>query len=202
MADGESPAAGAATPSQPRSSSLRDVIVNFYLEHNPSKVGSVEGILQQYKGQESLLLAQLREKYGKDPLQDADGTRTSEDHPRPMSLPPLSSIINEPPLERRVAPVAGGDAVIKVDTSRTGATGAAIRDRGSLSYEALRTKFDAVSTDCNNLAAKVALLEKQRQTSCVRQKALEEKFVELRCERDDAVQKCERKHVQVCVGTS
>jgi hypothetical protein len=48
--------------------SLRDLLVNFYLEHNPSKVGSVDGILQQYKGQESMLMSKLLNKYGKDPL--------------------------------------------------------------------------------------------------------------------------------------
>ena len=46
------------------SSSLRQWVVSFYEEHNPSKVGNVDALLVKYEGKEEELVRQLERKYG------------------------------------------------------------------------------------------------------------------------------------------
>ncbi len=46
-------------------SDIRDEIIKIYQKYNASKVGNVDQLLTKYKGNETVLLARLKEKYGK-----------------------------------------------------------------------------------------------------------------------------------------
>ena len=38
-------------------------MISFYLEHNPEKLSSVDGLLERYAGKENELIRQLERKY-------------------------------------------------------------------------------------------------------------------------------------------
>ena len=47
---------------------VKSLVLNLYEQHNPSKVDTIESILEKYKGNESSLFANLRKKYGDDSI--------------------------------------------------------------------------------------------------------------------------------------
>lgn len=49
--------------------SPRDMLVAFYQNHNPSKVGEVDKALAKYQGREELMFLNLAKKYNVDPAQ-------------------------------------------------------------------------------------------------------------------------------------
>jgi hypothetical protein len=46
--------------------SVRDIVLEFYQKHNPTKVGEVDKLLEKYKGNEELMLRNLAKKYNID----------------------------------------------------------------------------------------------------------------------------------------
>ncbi|CAM9723919.1 unnamed protein product, partial [Phaeothamnion confervicola] len=59
-----------------RECGIRQKLVDFYSVHNPSKLATVDSILEQYQGQEDLLLRLLHEKYAtRQPLPTGDKVR-------------------------------------------------------------------------------------------------------------------------------
>eukprot|EP00759_Apiculatamorpha_spiralis_P000357 PhF_6_TR1006/c0_g1_i3/m.2006 len=56
-------AAGAQDGPIPRSI-YRDILIKYYSQHNPRKVGDVDQLLDQYKGQEASFWKELEKKYG------------------------------------------------------------------------------------------------------------------------------------------
>jgi len=53
-------------PSKIKQKDIRQELVDFYTQHNPSKLDDVDAILQKYKGHEKLLMMRLERKYSRD----------------------------------------------------------------------------------------------------------------------------------------
>ena len=103
------------------SPSLRDLVVSFYLQHNPEKVANVERILERYEGKDALLLAQLTEKYGQDP-------RKVQPYGKGTSIAPVT--------------IAKGDAGCKMCASLKARIGAVERQCGMAQVRAKEQRVE------------------------------------------------------------